>query len=195
MYMDEDEERSQKIQMIAFTTNENAYSPNSIISNYTANNSHFLIKKNKQLIAFSTVLPEQKKPTKIMIITLFDLSSEYEGINDVNCYLIVIDLKKEISRDKYSEILTYIQTYCNVSKKIFLLGIKKDDEEKIKLTEDEINEKIKELQLDYEYIGLNADNSMQISNKVLEIFNYCYKNSDNDNLLKSDEHGKSCEIY
>ena len=193
MDMDEDEEKSQKIQMIAFTTNENIYSPNSIILNYTNNNSHFLIKKNKQLIAFSTVLPEQKKPTKIMIITLFDLSSEYEGIKDVNCYLIVIDLKKETTKDKYCEILAYIKTYCDTSKKIYLLGIKKDDDEKIKITEDIIDEKAKESDLDYEYIELNADNSIEISNKILEIFNYCYSNT--DLLSKNEDDGKSCEIY
>ena len=193
MDMDEDEEKSQKIQMIAFTTNENIYSPNSIILNYTNNNSHFLIKKNKQLIAFSTVLPEQKKPTKIMIITLFDLSSEYEGIKDVNCYLIVIDLKKETTKDKYCEILAYIKTFCDTSKKIYLLGIKKDDDEKIKITEDIIDEKAKESDLDYEYIELNADNSIEISNKILEIFNYCYSNT--DLLSKNEDDGKSCEIY
>ena len=193
MDMDEDEEKYQKIQMIAFTTNENIYSPNSIILNYTNNNSHFLIKKNKQLIAFSTVLPEQKKPTKIMIITLFDLSSEYEGIKDVNCYLIVIDLKKETTKDKYCEILAYIKTFCDTSKKIYLLGIKKDDDEKIKITEDIIDEKAKESDLDYEYIELNADNSIEISNKILEIFNYCYSNT--DLLSKNEDDGKSCEIY
>ena len=193
MDMDEDEEKSQKIQMIAFTTNENIYSPNSIILNYTNNNSHFLIKKNKQLIAFSTVLPEQKKPTKIMIITLFDLSSEYEGIKDVNCYLIVIDLKKETTKDKYCEILAYIKTFCDTSKKIYLLGIKKDDDEKIKITEDIIDEKAKESDLDYEYIELNADNSIEISNKILEIFNYCYSNT--DLLSKNEDDGKSCETY
>ena len=193
MDMDEDEEKSQKIQMIAFTTNENTYSPNSIILNYTNNNSHYLIKKNKQLIAFSTVLPEQKKPTKIMIITLFDLSSEYEGIKDVNCYLIVIDLKKETTKDKYCEILTYIKTYCDISKKIYLLGIKKDDDENIKITEDIIDEKAKESDLDCEYIELNADNSIEISNKILEIFNYCYSNT--ELLSKNEDDGKSCEIY
>ena len=49
---DNNEEKPQKLQMIALTTNEKEYHPNTIISNYLNNNSHFVIKKNQQMIAF-----------------------------------------------------------------------------------------------------------------------------------------------
>ena len=181
--------------MIGFTTNDKNYSPNDIISNYLNNNSHFIIKKNTQIIAFSTVLPDQKKPTKIMLITLLDLEIEYEGINEVNCYLIIIDLQKETSKDKLSEILAYINQFCNLSKKIYLLGVKKDEEEnKIKLTEEEILQKIKEMNVEYEYFELNLDNSFEASEKILEILKYCL-NYTYIGEGKGDNDQKSCAIY
>ncbi len=196
MNMKDEDEKSQKIQMIAFTTNEKSYNPNDIISNYLDNNSHFLIKKNQQMIAFSTVLPEQKKSTKIMMITLLDLEIEYEGINDVNCYIIVIDLQKDTSKDKYKEILAYMRKFCDSSKKIFLLGVKKDEEEKpIKITKEEIEDSINNLNLDYEYFELNMDNSIQVSDKIINIFNYGFNSSIYSKSGKNDNEGVSCLIY
>ena len=190
------DEKSQKIQMIAFTTNEKSNLPNDIISNYLNNNSHFIIKKNKQLIAFSTVLPEQKKPTKIMLCTLFDLNIEYEGINDVNCYLVIIDLQKETSKEKLIEIFTYINAYCDISKKIFLLGVKsKEEENGIKVSEDEIDQKIGGFNFDYEYYELNLDNNLEVSNKTIDIFKYCYKISGNECKGKNNNDAHSCVIY
>ena len=85
----EENEKAQKIQMIAFVTNEKSHPPIDIIVSYYLNKrTHFLIKKSKEILAFSTVFPEQKKTTKIMLCTLIDLNMEYEGIKDVNCYLI-----------------------------------------------------------------------------------------------------------
>ena len=194
--MESDEEKSQKIQIIGFTTNEKSFTPNDLLSIYLDNYSHFIIKKNKQLTAFSTVLPEHKKSTKIMLCTLFDLSLEYEGINDVNCYLIIIDLQKEPSREKYDEILAYIKTYCDLSKKIYILGIKKEEEgNKIKIKEEEIDQKIQDLNVDYEYFELNIDNSIEVSEKILEIFKYSFNNSISDNLINNDNEGRSCNIY
>ena len=63
-----------------------------------------------------------------MLCTLVDLNMEYEGIKDVNCYLIFVDLQKETSKEKLEEILTYFNSYCNVSKKIFILGLKEKEE-------------------------------------------------------------------
>ena len=88
--MEEDEEKSPKIQLIAFTTGKKNPSPNELIKK----NSYFIIKKNKQLEAFSSILPQQKIATKIMIFTLLDLNMEYEGINEINCYIIVYRFTK-----------------------------------------------------------------------------------------------------
>ena len=194
--MEEDEEKSPKIQMIAFTTSEKNPSPNDLIDKYLEKNSHFMIKKNKQLVAFSSVLPEQKRPTKIMICTLLDLNMEYEGINEVNCYLIVIDIQKETSKQKYSEIISYIQKFCDLSKKIFLLGVKSDEntDNKVKLTEEEIVQVVETLNVDYDYFQLNIDSADEVSNKIIEILIYSLNNNFENND-KEDNHGRSCSIY
>ena len=194
--MEEDEEKSPKIQMIAFTTSEKNPSPNDLIDKYLEKNSHFMIKKNKQLVAFSSVLPDQKRPTKIMICTLLDLNMEYEGINEVNCYLIVIDIQKETSKQKYSEIISYIQKFCDLSKKIFLLGVKSDEntDNKVKLTEEEIVQAVETLNVDYDYFQLNIDSADEVSKKIIEILIYSLNNNFENNV-KEDNHGRSCSIY
>ena len=193
--MEDDGEKSQKIQIVAFTTNEKTNCPNDILLNYLNNNSHYIIKKNKQLIAFSTVLPDQKKPTKIMLCTVFDLSLEYEGINEVNCYIIVIDLHKESTKEKYAEILAYIEKYCDLSKKIYILGVKNEEEgDKLKITEKEIG-KIADINVDYEYYKCNLDNKIDISDKIMEIFKNCLGNSLNEDNGKIEGDSRSCSIY
>ena len=194
--MEEDEEKSPKIQLIAFTTSEKNPSPNELIEKYLEKNSHFIIKKNKQLVAFSSVLPQQKKPTKIMICTLLDLNMEYEGINEVNCYIIVIDLQKETSKQKFHEIISYIQKFCDLSKKIYLLGVKSDESEdnKVKLSEEELDQVVQTLNVEYEYFELNIDNTVEVSDKIIEILNYSLNNNFEIND-KEDSHGRSCSIY
>ena len=194
--MEEDEEKSPKIQLIAFTTSEKNPSPNELMEKYLEKNSHYIIKKNKQLVAFSSVLPEQKKPTKIMICTLLDLNMEYEGINEVNCYIIVIDVQKETSKQKYSEIISYIQKFCDLSKKIYLLGVKSNEKEdnKIKLTEEEIVQIVEPLNVEYEYYEIDIDNAVEVSDKITEILKYSLNNNFENND-KEDSHGRSCSIY
>ena len=84
-----------------------------------------------------------------------------------------------------------------MSKKIYLLGIKKEEEgdNEVKLKEEEIEEKMKEINADYEYFELNADNSVAISKAITDIFTYCAANSLKDNNDKMDTDGHSCKIY
>ena len=193
--MDDDDDKSQKIQIIAFTTNEKDRSPYNILSIYFDNNNHNIIKKNQQLLAFSTTLPGNKKSTKVMICTLIDLNIEYEGLDDVNCYIIIIDLQKDSSKDKYSEIISFINNSCDVSKKIFLLGVKDNKEnDEIKISQEEIEKKIKELKRDYDYFELNLDNSQEISDKILEILNYSFTNSI-DLKQGGEDKSHSCLIF
>ena len=83
-----------------------------------------------------------------MICTLLDLNMEYEGINEINYYIKVIYLQKETNKQKCDEIISYIK-YYDLSKKIYLLGVKSDESEdnKIKLSEEEIDQVVKTLML------------------------------------------------
>jgi len=197
--MEGEEEKPQKIQIVAFTTNEKTSSPNDIIEKYFSNNTYYLIKRNKNIIAFSTTLPEQKKQTKIMICTLTNLTIEYEGINDINCYIITIDLQKETSEEKFGQILEYAQAQCDISKKFFVLGVKKGEEDneenKVKYNVEDIQNKINLYNLNAEYYELNLDNSLEISKIITEIFQYCFNSYETENAEKFADEGKSCLIY
>ena len=115
-----DEYEVSKIQIVAFSTDRNLYPPNYLITEYLKIHKHFIIKKSQQLIAFSTILPNEKRSTKIIVITLLDLELEYEGTNDANCYLIVLELQKDYSKDKFTEILNFIKKNCDKDKMIFI---------------------------------------------------------------------------
>ena len=192
---EEENDHSQKIHMVSFTTNEKSHSPNEIIFKYYLNKiNHVIIKKSKEILAFSTFFEVEKKKYKFMICTLTDLNIEYEGITNVNCYIIIIDLQNGNSKEKFLEILSYFDAYCDLSKKIYILGVKNNEEENgIKISEDEIAERI--TNFDYEYYELNLDNENDVTDKIKGIFMHCYENPDKNSNLKDENNANSCLIY
>ena len=134
-----------------------------------------------------------------MICSLIDLDVQYEGINNVNCYIVIIDLQKESSKEKLDLIIQFIQNSCETTKKIFILGVKKEDDDEeqneIKVTKKEIEEKLDDLNLDYEYYELNADNAIEISDKIIEMFKFCFTKTIDENDIKDENDGRSCCIY
>ena len=92
--MSKSKAKGEKIQIVTFSTNENEYNPNDLINIYLENNNHLIIKKTSFSTAFTTTLPNTSKQTKIMICSVLNLSKEYTGIKDVNCYLCYVDLEK-----------------------------------------------------------------------------------------------------
>ena len=102
--------------------------------------------------------------------------------------------KRKPAKKKLGEILTYINSYCNLSKKIFILGVKeKEEETEIKISEDEISQRISDL--DYDYFELNLDNDNDVTKIITDIFNYCSKNSDNSTNIGIANNAHSCTIY
>ena len=99
--------KGEKIQIVAFSTNESEHNPNDLLNIYLENNNHLIIKKTSFSTAFTTTLPNTSKQTKIMICSVLNLSKDYTGISDVNCYIIYVDLEKEESKEKFQEILNY----------------------------------------------------------------------------------------
>ena len=155
--------------------------------------------KNKES-SVETFPETSQKTTKVMVCSLIDLDIQYEGINNVNCYIVIIDLQKESSKEKLEQLVQFIQNCCETTKKFFLLGVKKvdDDEEQneIKVTKKEIEEKLDGLNLDYEYYELNADNSIEISDKIIEMFKFCFTNTlDENDDIKDENDSRSCFIY
>ena len=115
--------KGEKIQIVAFSTNENEHNPNDLLNIYLENNNHLIIKKTSLATAFTTTLPKNSKQTKIMVCSVLNLSKEYTGINDVNCYLLFIDLEQEDSKSKLEIILNYAKENCNFEKKMYVFGM------------------------------------------------------------------------
>ena len=146
------------IQIVAFSTitdSTQIASPYEIIKMYLKYHDHVLLKKKDGLaIAFKTTLPNSSLTTKIMICSALDLSREYNGIKDVNCYLLFVDLENKDSKNQLNLIIEYFLKYCNLLKKLYIIGIyssyvenfkKSIDENQIKVMMNEYFIKIKEI--------------------------------------------------
>ena len=165
------------IQIVAFSTNINSSqfsSPYEIIKIFLKYHDHILLKQRIGLaLAFKTLLPKSKLDTQIMICSVLDLLREYNGIKDVNCYLLFIDLESKDSKEQLHLIIQYYLKYCNLSRKIYIIGLfnsyvetrkKSINEEQIKeiLTKANINKFI--------YKEMNIEDQQKISDMISEIF-------------------------
>ena len=109
--------KDEKIQIVAFSTNDTSQTPNDIINIFLGQQNHKILKKSKFAIAFSTTLKNQTKETRIMICSVLNLTKEYSGITDVNCYLLFVDLEKKDSIEKIHAIINYAKDYCKCRKR------------------------------------------------------------------------------
>ena len=190
--------KGEKIQIVAFSTNETDHNPNDLINIYLENNNHLIIKKTSLATAFTTTLPNTSKQTKIMICSVLNLTKEYTGINDVNCYLLYVDLEKEDSKQKLDFILNYAKENCNLEKRIFVFGmITKEDNEKY-ITEEDIKRYLENSQMIYQYKELNVKQNKDICDSLKEVFSYSLSNpisNMNQTKDKDDEKDGSCLIF
>ena len=190
--------KGEKIKIVAFSTNETDHNPNDLINIYLENNNHLIIKKTSLATAFTTTLPNTSKQTKIMICSVLNLTKEYTGINDVNCYLLYVDLEKEDSKQKLDIILNYAKENCNLEKRIFVFGmITKEDNEKY-ITEEDIKRYLENSQMIYQYKELNVKQNKDICDSLKEVFSYSLSNpisNMNQTKDKDDEKDGSCLIF
>ena len=173
--MSEDE----KIQIVAFSTNETNQTPNDIIDIFLQNNNnHQILKKSKSAIAFSLTLPNSINPSKVIICSVLNLNREYTGITDVNCYIFFINLEKEDSLDKFEVIFNYAKDYCELNKKIYVLGMLSKKKEDLKsINEEDITKTLDLEQCIYEYKEIDLSNHKEISDTIMDILVYSSKHS------------------
>ena len=164
--------RGEKIQIVAFSTNELDHNPNALINIYLENNNHIIIKKTPLATAFTTQLTNTSKQTKIMICSVLNLSREYAGITDVNCYLLYLDLEKEDSKDKFEIIFNYAKEYCNMAKKFFVVGMVSENKGEKHLKKGDIEKYLDESQVNYEYREIDVNEKKSICDSFKDIFNY-----------------------
>ena len=193
----------EKIQIVAFSTNETYQNPNDIINTFLEQQNHIILKKTRNAIAFSTQLNNSQKNTKIMICSVLNLSREFTGITDVNCYIIFIDLEKEISKEKFETIISYIKDHCDLTKKIFIFGminINKDEEntsnEKY-INKDDITKLLENTDIIYEYKELDLSKTTDIYDEIIKILVYSSKHSISSDIIEETEKDQSgsCKIF
>jgi hypothetical protein len=165
------------IQIVAFSTNINSSqfsSPYEIIKIFLKYHDHILLKQRIGLaLAFKTLLPKSKIDTQIMICSVLDLLREYNGIKNVNCYLLFIDLESKESKEQLHLIIQYYLKYCNLSKKIYIIGLFNSYGENMKKNIDEAQ--IKEIFTKaniskFVYKEMNIEDQQKISDLITEIF-------------------------
>ena len=191
-------DNEEKIQIVSFSTNESNQTTNDIIQILLDQYTHTLIRKSKHAISFTIVLPDSIITKKIMIVSVFNLSREYAGITDVNCYMFFIDLRTENSIDNLNVIITYSQNYCDRTKKIFVLGIlSEDSESKQCIYKDDIKKIMDKGNFIYEYIELNLGKKKEVSDNLLNIFVKCSKekNGDEGEIDKNEKQAHSCNVF
>ena len=190
--------QEEKIQIVAFSTNDTHQTPNDVINMFLENNNHLILKKSRHAIAFSTTLANSNKSSKIMVCSVLNLTREYTGITDVNCYILFIDLEKEESKEKFETILNYAKDYCELTKKIYVLGmVSGKDEETKHITKGDITKVLDNSQVAYEYKEINLSKTKEVSDTIMDILVYSSKHSISGEETKDKEGGQagSCEIF
>ena len=191
--------KDEKIQIVAFSTNDTSQTPNDIINIFLGQQNHKILKKSKFAIAFSTTLKNQTKETRIMICSVLNLTKEYSGITDVNCYLLFVDLEKKDSIEKIKAIINYAKDYCNMGKKIFVLGmISGNEEDEVQITKDDVTKILDEINSNYEYKEINISKMREIAEIFLEILDYSSKHSiaeEEEDIDREGDQAKSCNIF
>ena len=188
----------EKLQLVAFSTNDTTDTPNEIINIFLSKHTHSILKQSKHAYAFQTELPGTNKQTKIMIYSILDLQKEYPGIKDVNCYIMFIDTEKEESTQLFNDMIVYFREYCNTTKKIYVVALETNDFSNPVLNKSDICGKFDENQLTYEYNTMNLDDNNSIEEIFLKILDYSLKNpikSASNTSQQEQVVDKSCNIF
>ena len=165
------------IQIVAFSTNINSSkfsTPYEIVKIFLKYHDHILLKQRMGLaLAFKTLLPKSKSDTQIMICSVLDLLREYNGIKDVSCYLLFVDLESKDSKSQLNLIIQYFLKYCNLSKQLYIIGLFNCNSESDNKTLDErqIKEIIEPAKINkFIYKEMNIADQQTISDFISEIF-------------------------
>ena len=190
--------KDEKLQIVAFSTNDQTQTPNDIINIFLGQQNHTIIKKSRHSIAFSTNLKNSSKSTTIIICSILNLTREYTGITDVNCYILFINLEKDDSLEKLEGIINYAKDYCELGKKIYVLGMLSGSQEEIRcVNKADITKELDQIQVNYEYKEINLSNAKEVADAIMEVIDYSSKHSINGDskIDREAAQGKSCAIF
>lgn len=193
------EKSEEKIQIVAFSTNDSYETPNDFINVFLSQNPHTIIKQSRHVISFDLILPDSTGNSRVIICSLLNLNKEYTGINEVNCYILFVDLEKEDSKEKFESIFNYIKLYCEETKKIYIFGISSENKNQpIAITEKQVCEQFDSIGKKYEYRTININKKKEISEYFMKVLLYSkeHKISDDNQSEQMKDNGNSgsCNI-
>ena len=183
----------EKLQIVAFSTDNTTDTPNTIINIFLSKYTHTIIKESKHVISFLTKLPNLEEQKKIMVCSVLKLEKEYTGVKDVNCYIMFVNIEEKDSINKLNNIIVYFNNYCDDSKKIFLIGFFKNNNN-INLSMEELSGILEDNHLQYEYKQMNLEKKYEVEKIFLEILDYSTKHPIKG-FEKSTNDAKSCFIF
>ena len=128
-----------------------------------------------------------------MVCSVLKLEKEYTGVKDVNCYIMFINIEEKDSIEKFNDIITYLNKYCDDAKKIFLIGFF-HNADNIVLTMEELTGMLEDNHLQYEYKQISLIKKSDVEKIFLEILDYSTKHPIKE-FVKSSNDAKSCSIY
>lgn len=193
--------------MVCFTTNNNTFSPLTIMKKFlinSGNNNKPEIKNNNMNFYFQ--LENNKYKINKILISIYQILNFEEGNFDLcsfaDSYLIIIDLEKDGIYEQLDIIISFMNNYCDLEKNVFVLGVYNNAKNiKKELAEENIIEYLDEKKLTYEYVESNSESSQDLVKTIDFILKEGIKKFENKiienaNNTKNDSESKSnCLIF
>lgn len=193
--------------MVCFTTNNNTFSPLTIMKKFlinSGNNNKPEIKNNNMNFYFQ--LENNKYKINKILISIYQILNFEEGNFDLcsfaDSYLIIIDLEKDGIYEQLDIIISFMNNYCDLEKNVFVLGVYNNAKNiKKELAEENIIEYLDEKKLTYEYVESNSESSQDLVKTIDFILKEGIKKFENKiienaNNSKNDSESKSnCLIF
>ena len=171
-------------EIISFTTNESALSPNEILKIFFNNHPHNIKAESARAISCIVSPLNSQTSLNIMMCSLPDLTRTYEGLCDVSFYLLFVDLQKEDAQNAFDKIWSYMTKNCDMSKMIYTFGVIKNGLDKKNLSKEYIIKTLEGKVL-YKYIEINMENKKEIGDIFLKIFLPFQPKNDNENIINT----------
>ena len=149
--------------MVCFSTNNNRFSPLSIMQKFIKNAGYDNMKLiNNNALNFNYKIDQNQFKINQLIMLMYEIINLEGGNYDIctlaDSYLIIIDLEKEDTYQKLDTIFNFMKNICDLEKTIFVLGVYIDANNTNKdLDEENIIEYLDEQKLIYEYVESNVD--------------------------------------
>ena len=159
-----------EFQIVAFSTNETTPTANDILKIFLDQHSHIIKVQSMHTISCEFTLQNDPQPKKLMMASLSDLNRTYEGISDVSFYFVFVHMDYPHVQKNLELIGSYMKKYCDLSQRIFVFCIVKDEFE-LKTISNEVVKKILEEKLgNYVFYEFNLKNKNEIGDILSNIF-------------------------